>query len=103
MRFSDRMQELSVMLRGTVMNAPNPEPSPVPTRGDSDSSDSMIVEVIDTTAFVPRPLTGKRLELARAEKEKLDRYLREKAERERTEKEKADRERGDQPPPKPER
>jgi len=73
-------------------------PTPPPTESYSDSSDSMIVEVIGPADFVPRPLTGKKLEIARAEWEKLQRYRREKEDRESAAKQKAERERDDQPP-----
>lgn len=64
-------------------------PAPTPIWSDSsDSSNSLIVEVVDDAVdFEPRPATGVLLELARAEKEKLDQYQREREERLRKEKE----------------
>jgi hypothetical protein len=64
----------------------------------SDSSDSMIVEAIGPTDFVPRPATGKLLEIGIAEREKLERYRKEQAERERIEKANANRTMSEKPP-----
>jgi hypothetical protein len=64
----------------------------------SDSSDSMIIEAIGPTDFVPRPATGKLLEIGLAEREKLERYRKEKAERECTEKANANRTMNEKPP-----
>jgi hypothetical protein len=56
--------------------------NPLPPDNFSDSSDSMIFEATGPADTTHRPLTGKALERARADKQKLDRCLKERVERE---------------------